>query len=187
MPTNNSSNIDYKSRAKKLKDKGFLNIDLRKRLSKSDKSLITRRYNNYGKFFTNKFIIRRVGNKRIKEMKESGFKTFGNKVILPTDGFNPKQIKIKKNKVVYSGADKSREIMIGPKINFLERLERLTKRKLMRGEFVTVRIGENAPFWRTFKDYAELLNYVTGWTPKSLIDSSEELISQMSVVKYFKG
>jgi len=177
----------YKEIAKKLKLNKLISYDLRKSLNPQQKAAITRQWNQYGDFIEGDYVKRSVSKKRAIKMKQTGFKTHNKNVWLPTEGFDKHKIRIKGDKVIYSSADKYRIIPIQLKSEFLAKLKKLSKKKLKRGEFVTVKIGVNAPFWKLFTSYGELLNYVTGWEPKEDKNIKDELIGQMSTVVYFDG
>jgi len=184
------TNHVYKSRAKKLKKAGFLSIDLRRNLSPQNKSRITKAHKKYNRFINDNFIVRHVSKKRAKQLKENGFIVRGGKVILPTDGFDSKQIKIKGNKIQYIGADKSIDIILTSRLDFLPKLKKLSESTLPRGQFVTVRIGESQPFRQAFRSYQLLLRYINDWEPKDPTknqtqqEQRDDLIDQMAIVKY---
>lgn len=65
----------------------------------------------------------------------------------------------------------------------LETADKLFSRKLKRNEYVMVQIGKNAPFFKTFTDKRQLLNYLQSWQPKDKNKTKEELIEHFALVR----
>ncbi len=65
----------------------------------------------------------------------------------------------------------------------LKTADKLFKKKLKRGEYVTAQIGDHAHFNRTFTNKAEMLNYLHNWQPKDPRTNKSDLITKFALVK----
>ena len=183
----------YIKKAKLLKQHRLIDYDLRKTLTPARKAAITRlwkgkkkdddsHYDGWGQYIDNKNVIfRTVSNKRLKELKALGYKTHGNRVYIDSEGYD--EIHIKGKHVIKKKKGKKQTDLLVPRGEILNTLERLTKKKLPKGQFVTVRIGDYSPFKTVLKSYESLLNYVSNWKPRKEFDARDDLIGQMSIVE----
>lgn len=188
----------YKERAKLLKKNKLIKYDLRRNLTGQQKAAITKlwegkkdkdeqgHHNGYGHLIKNKDVTRRVvSNKRAKQLKELGYAVHGRNVFIDKEGYE--NVHIKGDTIVKSNDEKEvRDYLISSE-HILTQLKKLTKRKLKRNESVTVRIGDYAPFSKTMQSFESLLNYVSNWQPRKDYAARDDLINQMSIVKFKKG
>ena len=141
------------------------------------------------------FHIATVSNKTAKVIKDSGKSTQNNvtpykvtkknRVFIPLNGFASAHIKngeiIFENK---SGVLSERVSLVGAS-DFLTKLKSLTKKKLAKNEFLTVKLGANDSFHRArFSSYADLYKYVNEYFAPHLHGKDRaDLMAQLSVVK----
>lgn len=186
----------YQSRARDLKAIGMIQgYDLRSPLSDSQKRHIRRLWREFHEIAEapEKFFIRDVSIDTGKIAKSNGVASHHtkgmkkSKIYVPKDNY--KTVKISNKRITLQVkekyVDKQRQILLTPMKNFLDRLKYLSEtKKLQPYEFLQVRIGNHQPFHSSFNSYDELLNYVTGWQPKDAHTTKDQLIMQMSIVKY---
>jgi len=144
------------------------NYDLRRELSPQQKAAITRQADRYGSIinYPDNFAIVQVKNKTAesitaaaKKVKQKGGKT---KLIVPIE--KGQKVSIKRGHLAIKDKQFSEEIYPGG-WKFFENAQKVFKKKLKSGEYVTIRVGGNRPFSRIFKSMGELLNYAQGWMP----------------------
>jgi len=178
----------FKNKAKKLKKAGIINFDLRKKLNNGQKAAISRQFTAFSKVLDKDYTRRSVSKAKAKKFKKAGYHVHNNRVWLPTDGFDSKNIKIKTNSVDYGGpkAHKRRIVQLTTGEDFLPKLKALSNKKLKKNEFVTVQIGDDNPFWTLFTSYEDLLNYIAAWNPDDHDDMRDELIAKMSITSFFQ-
>lgn len=100
------------------------------------------------------------------------------KLIIPIE--KGQKVKIQKGRAIFTGGGFSEEVYKGG-WDFFKNAEKVFKKKLKKGEYVTVRIGDHRAFNRTFTDINTLLNYMRNWTPTD--DNKNDLISHISIVR----
>lgn len=184
-------------KAKALKKIGMIpSYDLRRDLTKSQRSYISRLWNNYHEIATtpDKFFKRSVSNKTLKLARQNAvasYKAKGAKkgaVFVPKDFY--RKMSIKNNIITLHSEeknfDKRRQILLTPTEKFLDRVKYIFDKGLGRNEFVQLRIGSSAYFGQTFDNYGELHRYISAWQPK---DSKwqgrrDELINQINIIRY---
>ncbi|MEG9862953.1 MAG: hypothetical protein V6Z81_10790 [Parvularculales bacterium] len=202
-PATISADKIYKDHAKKLKQSGIINFDLRKKLTPQQKASITKKWADYRSVIEPKaskstgrkkeYVTRTVSKKVSAELKKAGYKTFGNKVWIGKDRYKSVSIKSRKLKngetrveiVRKSRGKTSREKLYSKAGNIFADIEKaMETRKLMPNMFVSVKIGSNNPFSVNLpvNSYQELMNYLTKWQPKDDLLSRDELLSKMTLV-----
>jgi hypothetical protein len=179
----------YKEKAKKLKKAGLLDIDLRKKLSPSEKGLITKRFtqnssimNNlqdYAIRFVSKSTAKKVEGDRLRIKTKSGKV----KLFIPLDTKN-QSVKIKKGKMIKSDGQYS-ETIYKAGWKFQETATHIFKKKLERNEYVQIKIGGNRPISRTFKDMTALMNYAASFMPKDKYKGKTQLEVKSELIEYF--
>ena len=179
----------YKKYAGQLKRLGLIDYDMRKTLSSSQKANITKKVAEYGHFLKHPelFYAPHVYKKRAKELKTSGYKvTPSGRAIIPLKEFT--SARLGKGSIVFKNGDLTEDVKLVGAKNFHNELKKLAGMKLTRHQMITVKIGDNGSFKRSFTSYAELHNYLAHeFSPK---DSStknrlkrvNELMPKMSIV-----
>ena len=177
--------FDYKEAAKRLRAFGLGgDFNLARKLSPQQKSAITRKYNQYKSIvdYSDNYQILTVKNKTANDIsiaaKKIKLKKGKTKLIIPIE--KGQKVKIKNNRAVFTGGGFSEEVYKGG-WDFFKNAKTVFKKKLKKGEFVTVRIGDHRPFARSFTDLNSLMNYMAAWTPKE--DQKESLISHISILR----
>lgn len=180
-----SNSFDYKSAAKRLRAFGLGgDFDLRYGLTPQQKSAITRKYNQYKSIvdYSDNYKILTVKSKTAKDItvaakkiKAKGGKT---KLIIPVE--KGQNVKIVRGNAVFSGGGFHEEVFKGG-WDFFNNAKKVFAKKLKKGEYVTVRVGDNRPFNRSFTDIKSLLNYMKEWRPNDA--SKENLISHISITR----
>lgn len=164
----------------------MIDIDLRKKLTRQQKSAITRKHNKHKTIVTHlqAFAQRIVNKSTAKEIDTAALKVKTKsgkiKLFIPTP--EGQTAHIKKGRVVIESKNYREEIYPGG-WNFFKNAEKLFKKKLVKNEYITVRIGDNNSFNRTFKDINSLLFYMREWQPKDPLETKENLIGHISIVK----
>lgn len=177
----------YNKKAQELKKQKLIDYDLRKPLNPQQKAAITRKWRKHSHYFDDKKYVRRsVSPKRAREFKKLGYEVIENRVFIPTEGYDPKRIKIKHNYVKYTGSDKALKVFIIPKADIVKELEKRAAKQLPPGVFITVRIGSNSAFRKAFDTGIDLLKYVNNWQPRDSRTDRENLIDEMSLVEYYR-
>jgi len=185
----------YKEKAKALKRAGLIEYDLRRTLTPQQKAVITRKWKGtgrgqslpWGNILTRDDIVTRtVSPKKAETMRRMGYAVSGRRVYIDTEGY--REIHVRGNKIIKKGGKGGKEIIdfVIDKKDILATLKRLSKQPRNPNETLTVKIGNNGPFRQKFVSYTALLNYLTKWKPKKDFDAREELINQMSIVKFNK-
>ena len=179
----------YKKYASQLKRLGLIDYDLRKTLSSAQKGAITKKVAEYGHFLKHPelFYAPQVRKARAKELKVSGYKvTPSGRAIIPLKEFT--SAKLGKGSIVFKNGDLTEDVKLVGAKDFHNELKKLAGMKLSRNQMITVKIGDNGSFKRSFTSYAELHNYLAHeFSPK---DSStknrlkrvNELMPKMSIV-----
>lgn len=176
----------YKEKARLLKKAGLLNIDLRKTPTSSQKGTITKAFDKHKSLLSNlqDFTIRTVSRKTAKSIDTAALKiktkSGKEKLFIPTP--HGEKVRIKKGRVNLDTKNYHEEIYPGG-WQFFDNAKKIFKKKLGKNEYITVRIGENAAFNRTFKDINSLLFYMRDWSPKDAQESKQNLIGHISIVK----
>lgn len=197
MPTRKEI-AEYKKKAKILKRYKLIDHDLRSKPTPAQRAVVTRlwkgriakdpnrrsHFAGWGSILTDSdTIVRTVSDKRARQLKQLGYRVSGRRVFLDSEGAD--KLHIKGNKIIRTYPDKEIEdILIGAK-EIIPELERLTTdRPLKSNEFVTVRIGDHSPFRERFDNINRLLNYVSKWQPRKDFHLRDDLINQMSIVRF---
>lgn len=130
------------------------------------------------------FTARTVSNKTARHIDTAALKvktkTGKTRVFIPTP--EGQKAHIKKGRVIIESKNYREEIYPGG-WKFFENAKKLFKKKLGKNEYITVRIGNNAAFNRTFKDINSLLFYMRNWNPKDEGEEKDDLIGHISIVK----
>jgi Mn-dependent DtxR family transcriptional regulator len=135
------------------------------------------------------FKVAKVAKSTAKAMKASGIKVSKTlRAIVPLKGFDT--AKIRGEKIVFEGANKKtgkrikETVTLAQAGDFHAKLKHLSKTKLKRNQFLTVKIGDNASFNNRFQNYADMFHYVQNvFEPKDKGVKKEELMRWMSVVE----
>lgn len=169
-----------------MKSAGLIDIDLRKTLTPAQKGAITKRHNQHKSILNHlqQFTTRTVSNKTAKNITTAALKvktkSGKTKVFIPTP--EGQSAHIKKGRVIIESKNYREEIYPGGR-EFFENAKKLFKKKLGKNEYITVRIGSNNAFNRTFKDINSLLFYMRDWNPKDEGEEKDDLIGHISIVK----
>jgi hypothetical protein len=180
-----SKSFNYKEAAKRLRSFGLGgDYDLRRGFTPQQKSAITRNYNRYKSIvdYSDNYQILTVKNKTAseisvaaKKIKLSNGKT---KLIVPIE--KGQKVTIKKGRAIFSGGGFHEEVYKGG-WDFFDNAKKVFAKKLKRGEYVTVRVGDTRPFNRSFTDINTLFNYMQSWTPRD--EQKEKLINHISIIR----
>jgi hypothetical protein len=135
------------------------------------------------------FKVAKVSKSTAKAMKASGIKVSKtNKAIVPLKGFD--KATIKGEKIIFEGRNKKtgkgikETVTLAQAHDFHAKLKHLSKTKLKKNQYLTVKIGDNASFNNRFQNYADLFHYVQNvFTPKDRGQSKEKLLRYMSIVE----
>ncbi len=135
------------------------------------------------------FKVVKVSKQTKKVMKSSGITvTKKDKAIIPLKGFD--SAKVVKEKIIFEGTNKKtgkkikETVTLAQAGDFHAKLKNLSKKKLKRNEYLTVKIGDNAAFNSRFQNYADLFHYVKNvFTPKDPGVNKEKLFRFISVVE----
>lgn len=189
---------DYKNRARLLKKNKLIDYDLRRKLTPQQKAAITKQWggkttadeqshhNGFGHLIQNEQVTRRVvSQKRANQLKELGYPVHGRSVFIDKEGYD--SVHIKGNTIIKRNEEKEEKDYLISHENILKHLKRLVKRKLKPNETVTVRIGDYSPFRTVLHSYESLLNYVSNWQPRKDFAARDDLIAQMSIVRFTKN
>lgn len=175
----------YKALALKLKRQKIVSFDLRKKLTASQKSSITKNYKKYRDIidFPNEFVKRYVSKKTINEFKKAKIYTIlNNKVYIPKNGYEDikignyfgKKAIIRTMPLKTRGQQKKVIDIIDSQKNILKN-EDFLRGKLPPNSDITARIGDNSPFIQGYSSVRELLAYIN-------TTFTQDLISQISLV-----
>lgn len=173
--------------AKALKKAGFIDYDLRKPLTKSQASQVSKLAGKYAPILKDPtgFFRLSADTKGISaQARESGFITHAKAIFVPKDGYTKakiiddriilqrkdgwKQIKGGRGKVAVK---KREDIILRKRKDILQELERLSSTSLPDNHYLMVRIGSNRAFPRGIRkrlDYEGLMNYISAWEPDAL-------------------
>lgn len=186
-----------------LKNLGFINQDLRKNPTPQQKSAITRLWNKYRAFLSDSFTSRKITPTQKKKFQSAGYMVKGNRVFINKEGYD--RVYIGKDHITKTKGDKKQKVYLHKPENIIDKMESVLNKGLKRGQYLSVKIGDNGNFrWRTInKD--EFQNYITNvfkakMTPQEKIkykkaskaqrekmdkmieQRTQNLISQMSIV-----
>jgi hypothetical protein len=176
----------YKEKARLLKRAGLMKIDLRETPSPLQKAAITKTFNKHKSVLNNlqDFTIRTVSKATSKNIDTAALKiktkNGKEKLFIPTP--HGEKVRIKKGRLNLDTKNYHEEVYPGG-WNFFDNAKKVFKKKLGKNEYITVRIGTNSAFNRTFKDINSLLFYMRDWNPKDALETKENLISHISIVK----
>lgn len=157
---------------------------MRRSFSPQQKSAITRKYNQFKSIvdYSDNYQILTVKNKTAKEIsiaaKKVKLKGGKTKLIVPIE--KGQKVSIKRGRAVFSGGGFREEVYKGG-WDFFENAKKVFAKKLKKGEYISVRIGDNRPFNRSFTDINTLLNYMHAWTP--IDEQKEKLIGHISIIR----
>lgn len=130
------------------------------------------------------FSVKTVSAKTAKNIDTAALKiktkTGKTKLFIPTP--HGEKATIKKGRLILDSKNYREEIYPGG-WQFFENAKKIFKKKLGKNEYITVRIGDNSAFNRTFKDINSLLFYMRDWNPKDALESKDNLIGHISIVK----
>jgi hypothetical protein len=137
--------MSKKSPAKILKEKGLIpkEWDLRKPLSKGQKSWITKQSTKYAQLVKRPgdFTIKRVGKSTAQNLKSQGYAIERNKAVIPTK--NGAKARILRGNVEIVRPHQTERIMFRLTPETMPRFERLMKKRLKKNQAWALRIGEN--------------------------------------------
>lgn len=191
---------ESKKRAKLLKKANLLNpekYDLRKPLTSRQIGQINKLWNGpkhkdggrgqgWKNTLNNPDIVKRhLSKKKANLLKEQGYQVVNQTVYIPKNG--AKEIHVKGMEIVKKYSDAIEKDFIFPTGDILKNLQELSSRPLKTNQYVTVKIGNNAPFNQTFDSFLTLLNYLGKWKPRDKFSDREELIGHMSLVEIFEN
>lgn len=122
-------------------------------------------------------------------MKASGIKVSKTlRAIVPLKGFD--SATIRGEKIIFEGRNKKmgkrikETVTLAQSHDFHAKLKHLSKTKLKKNQYLTVKIGDNASFNNRFQNYADLFHYVNNvFTPKDKGQSKEKLMRHISIVE----
>lgn len=193
-----SKKSGYENRARSLKKLGLINYDLRKKLTPSQKSNITKKYNEYQQYFTHpeNFVVRHVSKAVSKIFKESGYKTIAgkikNKIVFEVP--ENSSVKIKNKRAYIQTPTREYELRPSKRNQIFSDIEKMAHEKRKPGEFLTGKIGTNRHFYRKFDSPEKLLEYARAKTVGGIYNgksikkwNKEDAIQHMTIVKIKKS
>ena len=181
----------YKKLAAKLKSIGAVNYDLRKPLSSGQKSNITKKANQF------KDVIERPGTfykftgtkKELRNAKEAEYLTSKTHLFVKRKpfyagaSFKKGVLRIKEIQGDGSATLEHTIYLPGTK-EFYAYSKKLSEMPRDKNEWLTLKIGANSPFRRSFQSVGEMLNYLSSFKLKDKNNSSwEEIKPEISLVK----
>lgn len=183
-----ANNPDYKNLAAKLKKLGVLNYDLRKPLSTGQKANITKKANQFAGVLSRPGMYFKLGadKKTIRNAHQAEYLTSKTSIFIKRKPFYT-SASIKNGVITLKElqGDGSRELeykihLPGTK-EFFKLSEKLAKQPRNKNQWLTLKIGGNAPFNRTFQNVNQLLNYLSSFKLKDG-GNWEELMPEISLV-----
>lgn len=172
--------------AKTLKKFGFIDYDLRKKLSLYKLNKIKKLSLDNGHIvdIPTDFVKRTVSKQTKAIWQEKGYDVSKKYLIIPKNGYD--KIHVSKDKITRRNYEKSENIYSYKGLDLYNQLHRLENVKLKQGEYITLKIGKNAMFASRFNGVADLMKYLSKWLPHdpNPNETKEDLIHQMSVVKF---
>jgi len=185
----------FRNSLKQLKQWGFIDWDLRRKLDPIQIDYADELYKEY-KYILNrpeKYVKRRVSQKTRDIWEQHGYATNNKYLILPTNGYTSIHVSseqiIRKREDIDQGTGevmvKREKIYPDVGIDLYNKIMHTFSLPLETGERVTLKIGKNAPFSQSYDSAEKLLNYVTNWIPKDKDVDKADLIAQMSTVRVF--
>jgi hypothetical protein len=160
---------NYIEDAKRLRAFGLGgNFDLRRKLTPQQKGAITRQIQKFSTIvnYPDNFAVTQVKNKTAEKITIAAKKIPGKngktKLIIPIE--KGQTVSVKRGNVVFKGGGYNEEVFPGG-WDFFKNAEKAFSKKLKKNEYITMRVGDNRPFSRIFKNMGELLNYAQGWNP----------------------
>jgi hypothetical protein len=192
--------------AKRLKALGLIDYDLRRPLSRGQKSRVTKLAKQYSGAIDHPddYAKRNVSAHTADLLKESGYQVFKSKrtgkykAVIPSRGTTA--VKIKNDRLIRQFDTHRETSMLFLRHDIFEVLQReAEKQELLYGDepylsdkFFTIKIGESSA-WKHFRTPADLLNYITDWQPKDTLNPNSkefgnrnlkgELITQMALIE----
>lgn len=180
--------INHKKIATKLKQLGFIDYDLRLKLSPGQKGYITKQYNKARDIIKNPedYSQKKVSKSVLKILKKNDVIVNNKFAYVEKSGYQSVSIQTRKTKnkkrtvnIIKKRPGKSEKTLM-LKGNALLRQLRSLKNDLPRGQYWTVRVGKNAPFNRRYAGAAELHHFADSLQA----NLTGELIDQLSLVKF---
>jgi hypothetical protein len=147
--------------AKQLKKIGLINFDLRKNLTPSQKTTITKLSDKYKSYLKRpkEFVIRPVQKETKKVAEKSGYLTTKKSIILPIHGAT--KVSVSNKKIIYYRDGKKEEVhLIGNLESFYKKAFEL-QTKIKKNQLVTFKYGDNAASNYSFNSLEELKKYLT--------------------------
>jgi hypothetical protein len=175
--------------AKRLKEFGLINYDLRKSLNPGQKAQVAKLAWEYKEVLRKpeRFYTPHVGEKTARLLETSGFKvTPKGKALIPLHEYATAKVDAKKGVVQFQGFGIAKEVILASHKDFFKKLKALDegKHKLKRNQMLTVQIGNRRPFESArFDSYWKLYQYVMeDFRARDPGADKTKLIAQMSVV-----
>lgn len=183
--------LSYLDKAKELKKLGLIDFAIPRKgkehhLTPAQKGRITKAFKQNSEVIKNPQDFQRVSVSR-KTAKALDSAKLIVKRAKKSNAYIPKE-KNQEIRVLKGGIIRKRkgdyEIKVYPAgWDTLKTADKLFKKKLKRGEYVTAQIGDHAHFNRTFTSKAEMLNYLHNWQPKDPRTNKSDLITKFALVK----
>ena len=183
----------YEQAGRDLKKLGVVSYPDLKSLSPQQKGWITRKAAEFKEVLKNpqNFAIRKVSKATAQELKGAGYKTTKtNKVAIPlhkTDTGRMDSVKISRGKLIFKGNGITEIVTPSNAANFHDKVTELGKKKLKRNQYLTIKIGDNAPFQSRHSNLGELFYYIKNTFkpigPKGEKLKPEDLARYMSIVE----
>lgn len=178
------------NKAKKLKQLGLIDFAIPRKgkehhLTPAQKGQITKLANKNKAILTNPqdYAVKSVSRKTASLLDSAALKVKKGKkttVFIPRE--KDESVKILRNGVLQKTKGAYRKKIYPAGWNMLETADKIFKKKLRQNEYVMIQIGKNAPFFRTFTNKIQLLNYLQAWQPKDKNKTKEDLIEHFSLV-----
>lgn len=173
---------------KTLKKFGFIDYDLRKKLTPYKKSKVKDLIkSDLVKPILNKpehFVKRKYDNStRLNWVNNDNVK-FNKKFAIIQKFDDNEYIRLTNSELIRKANNKRVRIFSHKGINLYNEVLQAFEKPLRKHEYITLKLGKHSMFSLTFSTPQTLLNYLQNWTPKDIGANKDDLISEMSVVRY---
>lgn len=192
-----------KEKRKLLKSAGFLEQDLRKNPTPQQKSAITKKWNRYGTFVKDGYVSKKLPKKQAALYKEAGYLEHNGRVFVNKEGYD--RVYFGKEHITKTKKGKKKKDILLPADEILPAIEKRLSQKQKKGEYLTLKIGDNGTFGYRTTSFEELEHYIKHVfkaqmtqkekakydkmskrqqkiVDKKMEQKTQELISQMSIV-----
>jgi hypothetical protein len=148
-----------KSPARILRSKGLIPADWNLRsLTRGQKSYVTKQTKKFASVIRrpDDYVARRAGASTLKQLKAANFPVHNGKALIYTPPGD--SVSVAKGKITFTRKRQQERVLLQGAPDFLRALEKLPTKKLPRGQYVGIKIG-NSPVIATFHSLADLQHY----------------------------